>query len=312
MRWRIDGASGSLVTGGNGQVGRALLRRTAGGADVDVVCVGRPELDLADPRHDRPRHSRACGCRRRSSTPPPIPPSTRPRASRRPRRSRQRRRRRALLAARAPSAGIPLIHLSTDYVFDGTQGRSPTSRTTRSARSASTALSKAAGERAVAAAHPGARDPADGLGLQPVRPQFRQDHAAARAPSETSCASSPTSTASPTAAADIADGILAVARSSSRTAATTATAPSTSPAPARPPGRTSPTAIFARVGRTRRPVRACRPDHQRRSIPRPARRPANSRLDCAKLARVLRRVAAGTGESSLGRMRRPDSGASGR
>ena len=73
----------------------------------------------------------------------------------------QRRRAPATSRARPPQAGVPLLHVSTDYVFDGrcaraTDGRAARLRGVRPARrpARSTAQSKLAGERQVLAASP--------------------------------------------------------------------------------------------------------------------------------------------------------------
>ncbi len=58
----------------------------------------------------------------------------------------------AVLAQAAATAGLPLIHLSTDYVFDG-QGRTPYREDDPVRPQGAYARSKAAGERAVRDAH---------------------------------------------------------------------------------------------------------------------------------------------------------------
>ena len=75
---------------------------------------------------------------------------------------------------------------------------------------------KLAGEQAVLAAHDNAVDPAHGLGLQPVRREFRQDHAAAGAGARRGCAWSPTSAAIRPARSISPTAIIAVAAQSGR------------------------------------------------------------------------------------------------
>ena len=79
-------------------------------------------------------------------------------------------------AAAARAAGARLVHVSTDYVFDGAgRGAVPRGRPDRR-RSRSTAQSKLAGERAALAydARPGG---AHQLALRPRRPELRGHHA---------------------------------------------------------------------------------------------------------------------------------------
>ncbi|WP_116090817.1 dTDP-4-dehydrorhamnose reductase [Sphingomonas crusticola] len=103
-----------LVTGGSGQVGSALLRLAP--SDMEMVAPGRAELDLADHAAltalvqsrpwaavvnsaaytavDRAEHDVVAAWQTNALAP-------------------------AALAAATAAAGIPIIQLSTDYVFDG-------------------------------------------------------------------------------------------------------------------------------------------------------------------------------------------------
>ncbi|WP_284943898.1 dTDP-4-dehydrorhamnose reductase [Acidisoma cladoniae] len=107
-----------LVTGGSGQVAQALVR-LAPAHDIDVVCVGRPDFDFDKPETidavfasrswdyvvnaaaytavDAAEGDEAAAARANASGP-------------------------ATLAKLAAEAGIPFIHISTDYVFDGGKG----------------------------------------------------------------------------------------------------------------------------------------------------------------------------------------------
>ena len=118
------------------------------------------------------------------------------------------------LLPRPHSVGVPLVHLSTDYVFDGSKRsalrrRRPTGPARRLWRL------QARGRAAVLAAQPNA-GPSHRLGLQPVRRQFRQDDAAARRRSRRELRVVADQRGSPTSALDIADGILAIAAQPAR------------------------------------------------------------------------------------------------
>ena len=79
----------------------------------------------------------------------------------------------ANVAAAAAAAGARLLHLSTDFVFDG-EGGAPTASMTRRVRSPTTADAKLAAERRVAEADPGALIVRTSLiygGAQPGRPR---------------------------------------------------------------------------------------------------------------------------------------------
>jgi dTDP-4-dehydrorhamnose reductase len=133
-----------LVTGGGGQVARALAAAAAGRA---LLRVGRPEFDF-----DRPDALRPFLCR--------VAPAlivnaaaytevdraeTEPAAADRANRDGPTR-----LAAYAAETGIPLIHISTDYVFDGLKG-TPYVEDDTPCPTCVYGASKLAGERAVAA-----------------------------------------------------------------------------------------------------------------------------------------------------------------
>lgn len=107
-----------LVTGTNGQVARALVERGGRFPDIDVVAIGRPQLDLETP-----------------ATVLPIIANARPdlivnaaaytavdRAEQEPQRAFAVNRDGAgAVAAATKTLGAPLIHLSTDYVFSGSK-----------------------------------------------------------------------------------------------------------------------------------------------------------------------------------------------
>jgi dTDP-4-dehydrorhamnose reductase len=106
-----------LVTGREGQLARGLLE-AADGAGVQVVAIGRPELDLADEKsvaavvaREHPEvvvNAAAYTAVDKAETEPAVARAVNALG--------------AEHVARACAAhSIPIIHISTDYVFDGTK-----------------------------------------------------------------------------------------------------------------------------------------------------------------------------------------------
>ncbi len=108
-----------LVTGAGGQVGRELLRRAAA-YGLEARGLGRAELDVADPRAVR----RALEAHRPAFVINAAAYTAVDRAEREPEAAwRVNRDGPATLAAACRELGVPLLHYSTDYVFDGRLAR---------------------------------------------------------------------------------------------------------------------------------------------------------------------------------------------
>ena len=265
------------VTGWTGQVVRAMLERAPAG--VEVITLRRPELDLAVPKTIAPAL--------RSARPDVIVNAAAytavDQAESEPDLAMQINGQAAGEAARAAAIlGIPVIQLSTDYVFDGTLGR-PYREDDATGPISAYGASKLAGEQAVAAAtanHAVLRTAwiYSPFGKNFVKTMLRlaetRDEVGVVADQQ-GC---------PTSALDIADTVFAVARNLVER-----------------PGEASLRGIFhmaargeavwadvaqaifaeqARLGG--KPVRVKRIATADYSTP--ACRPANSRLDCSKLA----------------------------
>ena len=139
-----------LVTGRDGQVARSLLEKAGERPDIELLCVGRPELDLAHPAtvYDSLRKSQpdivvsaaAYTAVDKAEDEPALAHAINAQGA-------------EAVAAATRLYGIPVVHLSTDYVFAGDSTRPYTEEDLPSPRSVY-GHSKLQGELLVAAANP--------------------------------------------------------------------------------------------------------------------------------------------------------------
>jgi dTDP-4-dehydrorhamnose reductase len=138
-----------LIIGKNGQVSRSLYE-TLAAAGFHVAVIGRPDVDLSDPRSvndailaARPRiviNPAAHTAVDRTEDEPELAYAVNADGA-------------EAAAKAAASVGVPIIHFSTDYVFDGSQ-HTPYLETDPVAPLGIYGQSKYAGEERVAAANP--------------------------------------------------------------------------------------------------------------------------------------------------------------
>ncbi|RWN63544.1 MAG: dTDP-4-dehydrorhamnose reductase [Mesorhizobium sp.] len=139
-----------VVTGREGQVVSSLVERARTHADIEVVTLGRPELDLAKPetieralvatRPDLVVSAAAYTAVDQAEDEPDLAFAVNGIGA-------------GHVAAAAARIGAPVIHLSTDYVFDGSGEGAYVEEDEPAPRSVYGA-SKLAGEQAVAKANP--------------------------------------------------------------------------------------------------------------------------------------------------------------
>jgi dTDP-4-dehydrorhamnose reductase len=268
------------VTGTQGQVVRSLLERAAA-RGVEVVAVGRPDLDLSDPASVH----RALA----ASAPEAIVNAAAYTLV-----DRAEQEREAAFAVNGAGAGavaaaaqalkLPLVHISTDYVFDGASER-PYREEDATAPLGAYGGSKRAGEIAVAESGADYAILRTAWVYSPFGANFLKTMLrVARTRPEISVVAD--QIGNPTNALDIADGIIAVAKNLLA-----------SPYEARMRGVFHMTAagethwacfaeaIFEDAAAMGGPTAKVR-KISTAEYPTPARRPANSRLDCAKLAAI--------------------------
>jgi dTDP-4-dehydrorhamnose reductase len=138
-----------LVAGGSGQVARALVE-TAPAAGVDVVALGRPHLDLTDPVSiEAALQSAAPAIVINAAAYTAVDQAETDEAGAFALNAEGA----GLLAAAAARAGAPILHLSTDYVFSGDMP-APYREEDQPAPTGAYGRSKLAGEAEVAAANP--------------------------------------------------------------------------------------------------------------------------------------------------------------
>ncbi len=268
------------VTGANGQIASALLERAVLKRH-EVVALARPQFDLARPETIAPLlaaanvaavvSAAAYTAVDKAESEPEKAQTVNAAGAR-------------ALADAAAALGIPVIHLSTDYVFDGTKSR-PYIESDATNPLGEYGRSKLAGEQAVLAAHGGnsailrtawVYSPF-GANFVKTMIQLAIDRDEIGVVAD--------QIGNPTSALDIADGVLAVAE---RLVA--------DPSPElrgifhlTAAGETSWAGFAEEVFAVSRRLggQAARVRHiTTAEYPTPARRPANSRLNCDKLAAV--------------------------
>ncbi|TJV06781.1 MAG: dTDP-4-dehydrorhamnose reductase [Mesorhizobium sp.] len=139
-----------VVTGRDGQVAASLLEAGQSRAGVEVIAIGRPEFDLARPdtvfdaisaaKPDVVVSAAAYTAVDQAEDEPDLAFAVNAAGA-------------GKVAEAAARLGVPVIHLSTDYVFDGTKAE-PYVETDATAPLGVYGASKLAGEQAVAAANP--------------------------------------------------------------------------------------------------------------------------------------------------------------
>lgn len=269
-----------LVTGRQGQVALALAER-AGPAGVELIALGRPELDLERLETIAPALAAAKPdviVNAAAFTAVDLAESQAETAC------KVNAEAAGSVAATAARLGVPVIQISTDYVFDGSLGRSYREDDATGPVSAY-GRSKLAGEQAVIAAtdnHAILRTAwvYSPFGKNFVRTMLRlgvdRDEVGVVADQA----------GSPTNALDIADAVLGVARNlMARPNEAALRGVFHMAAQGEAVWADVAEAVFAATSAAgRRPVRVKRIGTQ--DYPTPARRPANSRLDSGKLARI--------------------------
>jgi dTDP-4-dehydrorhamnose reductase len=267
-----------LVTGRDGQVARSLAERAAG-SNIDLVNLGRPEFDLAEEPDLIVRAVRAVApdaivsaaaytAVDQAESEPDLAFAINERGA-------------GALAKAARELGVPLIHLSTDYVFEGGQA-TPYVETDPTGPTSVYGRSKLAGEAAILSATDNAAILRTAWVYSPFGRNFVKTMlrlAAGR--DEVQIVAD--QLGNPTNALDIATGIIAVAHNlvAKEDAELRGIFHMTASGEASWADFAS--AIFDRsaaAGGSRATVKPI----TTADFPTPAKRPANSRLNCAKLA----------------------------
>jgi dTDP-4-dehydrorhamnose reductase len=269
-----------VVTGRQGQVVCSLAERTAG-TDIEIVALGRPELDLAGPsgeivaaisnaKPDIVVSAAAYTHVDKAETERELAFSVNEQGAR-------------VVARAAREAGVPLIHLSTDYVFDGGKP-APYVEDDPTGPMGVYGASKLAGEHAVLAEHSDSVVLRTAWVYSPFGANFVKTMLRL-AGDRDEIAVVADQLGNPSSALDIADGIIAVARNLATSSDSGRRGLFHMAGTGEATWAEFAEGIFAaskaRGGPTANVRRIASADY-----PTVARRPANSRLDCGKLARV--------------------------
>ena len=269
-----------VVTGREGQVVRSILERAAGSRFV-VIPLGRPELNLAgDPaairstieasRPDVIVSAAAYTQVDRAETEPEVAFAVNERGPR-------------AVAQSAHRLGVPLIHLSTDYIFDGTK-LTPYVEEDPTGPTGVYGASKLAGEQAVMAEHGNCAVLRTAWVYSPFGSNFVKTMLRlARDREEVGVVAD--QCGNPTSALDIADGILRVATNLAVGSAPEQCGVFHMTGAGDASWAELAEAIFSASAELGGPSAGVR-HIASAEYPTPAKRPANSQLDSTKLARV--------------------------
>lgn len=269
-----------VVTGREGQVARSLAER-ARGSDIEIVLLGRPELDLAGEsnsiaqaieaaRPDVIVSAAAYTQVDKAESEPDLAFAVNeagPRA----------------LAEAASRLGVPLIHLSTDYVFDGSK-TSPYVEEDQTRPTGVYGASKLAGEQAVFSEHPDSVVLRTAWVYSPFGANFVKTMLRL-AGDRDEIGIVADQRGNPTSALDIADGVLKVATNLRRSADSSLRGLFHMTAAGEASWAEFAEAIFSASAQHDGPSARVRPIATA-DYPTPAKRPANSRLSSAKLERI--------------------------
>jgi dTDP-4-dehydrorhamnose reductase len=265
------------VTGKEGQVVTALRER-AGAAEI--VALGRPRLDLTDRAsvHAALREAR-CDAIVNAAAYTAVDRAEQEEELA----TRVNGEGAGFVAEAAAALGVPLLHVSTDYVFDGRLDR-PYREEDAVGPTGAYGRSKLAGERRVAALCANAAILRTAWVYSPFGANFvRTMLRLGETREEVGVVAD--QRGNPTSALDIADALLALAARLARDPAPELRGLFHMTGAGEASWADMAEAIFSRAEqRGRRPVRVRRITTA--DYPTPAKRPANSRLDAAKLARV--------------------------
>jgi len=269
-----------VVTGREGQVAWSLAER-ASGSDVQLITLARPELDLAGP-------AEAIIAAIQAAQPDVIVSAAAytqvDKAEREPELAFAVNESGALAVAQAASRlGVPLIHLSTDYVFDGSKD-GPYVEKDATAPTGVYGASKLAGERAVLAEHSNSAVLRTAWVYSPFGTNFVKTMLRLAADlDEVGVVAD--QRGNPTSAMDIADGVLRIAKNLTESPDPTMRGVFHMTAAGDASWAEFAEAIFGVSSKEGGPFAQVRPI-QSADYPTAARRPANSRLNSVKVARI--------------------------
>ena len=269
-----------VVTGRNGQVVTSLLERGEA-AGVEIVPVGRPELDFAGPassiiaaleegRPDVIVSAAAYTQVDKAETERDLAFAANEQGAR-------------AVAIAARELGVPLIHLSTDYIFDGEKA-SPYVEEDQTGPTGVYGLSKLAGERAVLAEHANSAILRTAWVYSPFGGNFVKTMLRL-ANDRPELGVVGDQRGNPTNALDIADGLLAIADNMRRSSEPEQRGIFHMAGTGEASWAEFAEAIFEASAVNGGPSAAVR-HIATTDYPTPARRPRNSRLDTSKLARA--------------------------